>query len=199
MKFLDFGISGCPCILVCPAVWASKLFSDFLCFFSALCISVLRALGDHRDPKVSKVWPQHSLQQLRGHLWVLTAKSLSLLNYFLPRPTPPKRSISEWENSGGIAVVGRWDQGLSDGKGNIYLARIKHCMLALLVRTFTHKFIIQSKGGKEKEWEGRCFVFVTNLQWFLTVLLSVLSLQLCDMSYLLLLIPGILFGDFTWY
>lgn len=146
-----------------------------------------------------KVSPQHSLQQLRRDSWVLTAKSLSLLNYFLPQPTPPKRSISEWENSGGIAVVGWWGQGLSDGKDNIYLAGIKHCVLVLLIRSFTHKFVIQSRGRKEKEWEGRCFVFVTILQWFLSVFLSALSLQLCDLSFLLLLIPGILSGDFTGY
>lgn len=47
--------------------------------------------------------------------------------------------------------MGQWDQGLSDGKDNIYLAGIKHCILVLLIRRFTHKFITHNRGRKEKE------------------------------------------------
>lgn len=166
-----------------------------LFLLSTVHLSTQSSWRPRRPLSEYKVWPQHSLQQLRGDSWVLTARSFSLLNYLGPHPTPPKRSFSELENSCGMAVVGQWDQGLSDGKDNIYLAGIKHWRLVLLIRSF----IIQNRGRKEKEWEGTCFVFVAILQWFLTVFLSVLSLQLCDLSYLLLLIPGLLFGDFTGY
>lgn len=132
-----------------------------LFLLSTVHLSTQSSWRPRRPPSEYKVWPQHSLQQLRGDFWVLTAKFLSLLNYFLPQATPPKRSISEWENSGGIAIVGQWDQGLSDGKDNIYLAGIKLCVLVLMIRSFTHKFIIQNRGRKEKEWEGRYSVFVT--------------------------------------
>lgn len=89
--------------------------------------------------------------------------------------------------------MGQWDQGLSDGKDNIYLAGIKHCMLVLLIRSFTHKFIIQNRGRKEKEDVLYMSLFCSGF----LVFLSVLPLQLCDTSYLLLLIPDILFGGFV--
>lgn len=52
--------------------------------------------------------------------------------------------------------MGQWDLGLSDGKGNIYLAGIKHCMLALLIRNVTHKFIIQNRGRRGVRREMFC-------------------------------------------
>lgn len=82
---------------------------------------------------------------------LVSVQLLSYLNYFLPQPTPPKRSLSEQENSGGIAVVGQWDQSLSYGKDNICLAGIKHCMFVLLIRSFTHTFVIENRGRKENE------------------------------------------------
>jgi len=83
--------------------------------------------------------------------------------------------------------------GTNAAKRNIYLAGTKHYILVLLIRSLTHK-IIQNRGGKgSKSEKGKCFVFFSNLQWFLTVFLSMLSLQLCGLRYFSLLDPGTLF------
>lgn len=84
--------------------------------------------------------------------------------------------------------------GLNAAKRKVYLAGIKHYLLVLLIRSFTDKIIIQSRGRKDSKSEkGKRFVFVSILQWFLTVFLPMLSLQLCGLRYFSLLNPGIFF------